>query len=149
MSKHTTIISDKELSQLKEKVIKAIVNNQPVPGSSNPLSFPDLNFVLSQPDIFLNDINVKSAVPIEKLNKSIQIVSEERLKQIADKFGKVIYLQFQTTELEKGDLVLSLEAKVISSPPDYRKMNLTSMQMKFQKVGNDWKMIDQPTSLSS
>lgn len=149
MSKHPSIISDTELSQLKEEVLKAIVNNRPVPGSTSPLTFPDLNFVLSQPDVYLRDIDVKSAVRIEKLNKSIQILSEERLKQIADNIGKVIYLQFQTAELEKDNLMLSLEAKVLSPAPNYRKMNLSNMQMNFRKVGKDWKMIGHPTSLSS
>lgn len=149
MPKHTTTISDKELSQLKEEVLKAIVNNQPLPGSINPLTFPDLNFVLNQPDVYLKDTDVKNTVHIKNLNKSVQVVSEEILKQVADKIGKVIYLQFQTTELEKDNFMLSLEAKVLSSALNYRKMNLSNMQMKFQKVGNDWKIIDQPTSLSS
>ena len=76
-------------------------------------------------------------------------MSEETLKQEADKVGKVIYLQFQTAELERDILILSLESKVLSPILDYRKMNLSNMQMKFKKEGGDWKMIDLPISLSS
>ncbi len=149
MSNPAALISDKELTQLKEEVLKAIVNEQPLPGSMNSLTFPDLHFVLSQSNIYLIDNNIKNTIYIEKLNKPVQVVSEETLKQEADKVGKVIYLQFQTAELESDILMLSLEAKVLSPILDYRKMNLSNMQMKFKKEGGDWKMIDLPISLSS
>lgn len=148
MPKSLSTISENKLAKLKEKVLKSILNNQLIPGSNKTLSFPDLPFVLTQPDIYLVDDSIRKTITIEKINKPVQIVSEEFLNQKASESGKVIYFQFHAEKSGITNLVLSLEAKVLSSS-DQRTSSLTSMQMKFQKVGKEWIMIDEPTSLSA
>lgn len=142
-------IEKQELSQLKELVLQSIFNQNPFPGSITPLNFPDLQFVISQPEIYLLDQDIKGNIFIPKLKKSVLIKSEDTIENIATKLGKVVYLKFQTTGLERGMVVLNLQAKIQSSFPNKQKSNLTSMQMKFRRINNEWEIIDQPISLSS
>ena len=142
-------IEKQELSQLKELVLQSIFNQNPFPGSITPLNFPDLQFVISQPEIYLLDQDIKGNIFIPKLKKSVLIKSEDTIENIATKLGKVVYLKFQTTGLERGMVVLNLQAKIQSSFPNKQKSNLTSMQMRFRRINNEWEIIDQPISLSS
>jgi len=148
MAKSISTISETELAKLKEKVLKAVLNNQAMPGSDKSLNFPDLPFVLNQPDIYLVDDTIKNTITIEKINKPLQVVSQEFLNQKASESGNITYFQFHTKKSGKDNLLLSLETKIIS-PSNQRSSSLTSMQLKFQKVGKEWKMIDEPTSLSA
>ena len=148
MPKSISTISENELAKLKEKVLKAVLNNQTMPGSNKIFNFPDLPFVLTQPDIYLVDDNIRNTVTIEKINKPVQTVTQEFLNQKTSESGKIVYFQFHSKKSGKDNLVLTLESKVLSSS-DQRTSSLTSMQIKFQKVGKEWKMIDEPTSLSA
>ena len=91
MPKSISTISENELAKLKEKVLKAVLNNQTMPGSNKILNFPDLPFVLTQADIYLVDDNIRNTITIEKINKPVQTVSQEFLKQKTSESGKVIY----------------------------------------------------------
>ncbi len=140
--------SDENLSQLKEDVLNAVLNDQPFQEKSKRLSFADLPFVLSQPVVYLVDKDVKNSINIEKLNKRVQIVTEEFLKQNPEKSGKTIYFQFEITKEDVNNILLKLNAKIYSSSSE-RKNILSSLEIKFEKFGEGWKMIDDPTFLSA
>ena len=148
MAKSVAAITENELAKLKENVLRAVLNNQTMPGSDKSLNFPDLPFVLNQTDIYLVDDTIKENITIEKINKPLQVVSQEFLNQKANETGNITYFKFNSKKSGKDNLLLTLETKVVSSS-NQRSSSLTSMQMKFQKVGKDWKMIDEPTSLSA
>ena len=148
MAKSVAAITENELAKLKENVLRAVLNNQTMPGSDKSLNFPDLPFVLNQTDIYLVDDTIKENITIEKINKPLQVVSQEFLNQKANETGNITYFKFNSKKSGKDNLLLTLETKVVSSS-NQRSSSLTSMQMKFQKVGKDWKMIDAPTSLSA
>jgi len=148
MNNNKSIFSGSNLSQLKESILYATLNNQFFPGSNLKLSFPDLNFVLTQSDLYLVDNDVSKTIDIKKINRPLQLVSFDFIKQLADKNKKVIYFEFQPTESEKDTIFISLEAKIFSAS-DQRTNNLSSIRLKFQKAGNAWKIISDPTYLSS
>ena len=148
MAKSVAAITENELAKLKENVLRAVLNNQTMPGSDKSLNFPDLPFVLNQTDIYLVDDTIKENITIEKINKPLQVVSQEFLNQKANETGNITYFKFNSKKSGKDNLLLTLETRVVSSS-NQRSSSLTSMQMKFQKVGKDWKMIDEPTSLSA
>ncbi len=148
MSESTSLIPVRELARLKEQVLYAVLNNQTFPGTNNKLAFPDLPFVLTQPAIYLVDNEIKNSINIEKINRQVQVVSEDFLKTQHTDSGKIIYFQFQTTGSAKDNVWLSLDAKVLSAA-DQQAYSLTGMQMKFQKVGEEWRIMDEPTTMSA
>ena len=148
MPTSSSSISGEELSELKESVLKATLNNKPLPGSNQPLAFPDLPFILTQPGIYVVDHDIKHSIPLEEIHKTVQVLSEDVLPEKAGESGKVIYFQFRTANQEKDNLSLTLEAKTFFSA-DRRKQILTSVQMQFKRLGNEWKIVDDPISLSS
>lgn len=143
-------ISNEDLTQLKEQALKAILNQQLLPGSSRPLSFPDLPFILSeQTDIYVLDEHIKSPIFLESKRKHIQVVSQTSLNEVADNLKKVIYFQFKTEDLENDTVLLKLDAKILTTTPKSRTQDLSNMQIKFQKIENEWKVVDEPSFMSS
>lgn len=147
MAKPVSLIPESELSKLKEQVLNAVLNDQSMPGSNKKLHFPDLPFVLDQPDIYLMDDSIRNTITIEKINKPLQVVSQETIDQKVKESGRITHFMFHTKQAGKEKLLLTLETKVAS--PGQRASSLTSMQLKFQKFGKEWKIIEEPTSLSA
>ncbi len=145
----TSLISDDEMAQIKKQVLKAIFDDQHGSGSIPHLFFPDIHLVSEQSEIYLVDDTIKKPMRIEKLNKNIMAVTDNTLETLANERGKIIYLQFRTENIKKDFLTLNLEAKIFSPSLDHRKINLSNMQMNFQKHNNIWKIVDQPIYLSS
>lgn len=144
MATHSPL-STAELSELKVNVLNSVLNDLVFPGSNFTLRFADLPFVLTQPDIYLVDKKLKSSIRIERLNKPVQIVSKNFIKE---KSGKTIYLEFQSEEQNRNILLLTLNANIFSSPEN-RTINLSSLKIKFKKERNDWTIMESPTSLSA
>ena len=144
MATHSPL-STAELSELKVNVLNSVLNDLVFPGSNFTLRFADLPFVLTQPDIYLVDKKLKSSIRIERLNKPVQIVSKNFIKE---KSGKTIYLEFQSEEQDGNILLLTLKANIFSSPEN-RTINLSSLKIKFKKERNDWTIMESPTSLSA
>lgn len=140
-------ISKQDVTQLKELVLQAIFDQKPLPGSNKPLFFPDLPFILSQQtDLYVFDEQIDT--PIHLDNQTVQVVTRAYLNRIADSLKKVIYFQFQKISMENDTVSLSLDAKVLTAPGS-RILNLSHMQLKFQKVQSEWKVFDEPSYLSS
>ncbi|SDL85973.1 hypothetical protein [Kriegella aquimaris] len=144
MATHSPL-STAELSELKVNVLNSVLNDLVFPGSNFTLRFADLPFVLTQPDIYLVDKKLKSSIQIERLNRPVQIVSKNFIKE---KSGKTIYLEFQSEEQDRNILLLTLNANIFSSPEN-RTINLSSLKIKFKKERNDWTIMESPTSLSA
>ena len=147
MSTYQSLITTEELSRLKLDVLQSVFDSVPFPRSDIILRFPDLPFILTQPEIFLVDETLKVSILVEQMNKTIKIVSEKNLNQHTDEEGKIIYFEFQSKQEEKN-LLLTLEANVLSTS-NSRIARLSSLQLKFQKRGNNWILMEDPTFSSA
>ena len=143
----SSAIPQNELARLKERVLRAVLTNQPLPGSDHPLNFPDRAFVLNEPAIYLLDNDIKTDVKVEGLDGPVQLISNETLAKQQEASGKVVFLQFRTSHISENSLNLRLDVKVQSAGG--RQSSLTSMEMKFARLGDEWQMMDEPTSLSA
>jgi hypothetical protein len=135
---------NKDLSQLQEMLLKAVLLGHPLPGHTPPIKFPDLSFIVRQPTIFLLDTNLSGPVLIEESLKPIRILSIKALLQESQKHGDITYLQFQPPEVMDDAVRLTLEARIATRDPNQQKLGLSSIHIKFLKVADEWKVVDEP-----
>jgi len=147
MTTLASLITTEELAQLKLAVLNSVLNDKPFPGSDIILRFPDLPFVLTQTAVYLADEEVKETVLLEKLNKPLQLVTEEKLKEITTQ-GKTIFFKFRPEKAAENAFLLSLDASVYSSIQE-RTSILSSLRIKFQKEEGSWVLKESPTFLSA
>ena len=132
--------------KLKEMVLRAVLNKEALPGSDQPLMFPDLALLFSQPEIYLADNDIRDLAHLKPLDKRVRIVNEEFLKEEARKNGQVYFLVIGVKE--EGSVMISIELKVMASS-DMQAYVLSSMLLKMESVDGRWKSIGDATSLSA
>ena len=140
-------MSEQDLIQLKEMVLNAVINQETLPGSDQPVMFPDLPLLLDQSAFYLLDKHIKNPGFVKRLNKPVLLTSNDFLAQEATKKGKLLYLQVQEKEPGNNTVVLTVESRVMSS--DKQSYTLSSMQFRLQKIKNEWRVVEHPTSMSA
>lgn len=127
----------------------AVLSGQPLPGSATPVTFPDLAIVLSQPNITLADENLEDKVQVKPSPKPIRILSIDEIREQARNGQDLIYLHFQPPSVGDDSVGLTLAAKIMPADPDQRTMGLSVVQIKFHRVGDEWRIQSPPMFSSS
>ena len=147
--KTSSKLPERELRYLAEAMLRAIVSGEPLPGRDEPIRFPDLAFVLNQPNVIVVNENLPGFPPSLKLSKPVQIVPRQLLHQQARDAGDVTYLQLRPPQV-KGDTVqLTLEAKIAAADPHRPSLGLSSLQVTFKKVGGKWQALNEDRSFAA
>lgn len=139
----------KILLQLQETLLEAILSGKPLPGLTGPTRFPDLSFLLRQPVIYLLDVNLAGPARVNTSHGLVRTLSEEALMKEADKQGDITYLQFQPPDVADGEITLALGATIAPRDPNQQRAGLSTIVVKFIKIANEWKVVDEPASLSA
>lgn len=134
----------KELFNLQELIVKAILLGQSLPGCTQAIRFPDLSFILNQPIIFLVDENLFGYIAIEESPRPIRILSVEDLRQECQNRGDIAYLQFQPSEVRDDEVQVTLVARIATSDPNKQTLGLSDIHVKFVKVADEWKVMEEP-----
>ena len=141
--------SDKTIAHLQEMLLKAALLNQPLPGGSRQIHLSDLSFILRHPYIYLSDENLAGKISVEGLQKPLRVMTREELREAATAEGDVAYLHFQPPEEMDGALRLTLEGKLATQDQSQHPLGLSSIQVKFRKVDDNWESVDEPIALAS
>jgi hypothetical protein len=136
--------SNQVLMQLQEMLLRAVLLGQPLPGYDQPVRIPDLEFITRQPDIYLVDQNLAGPITLPDAPKPLRIVSAETLQQEAQIKGNIAYLQFHVTEAADSSIRLRLETRIATAEPNRGELGLSSIDVTFSKVGNEWRVVDAP-----
>lgn len=136
--------SDSEVLHLQEMLLEAVVLGKALPGQSQPIRFPDLSFVMRQIVVFLSNENLSGQMLLRELQKPIRILPVDAIFQEAHNSGDITYLQFQPPEVMNDAVHLTLEAKIATRNPNQQTLGLSSIHVKFLKVAEEWKLLDEP-----
>lgn len=135
--------TEKDLGILQEKLLRAVVFSETLPGGDQPLLFPDLHFILSQEIIFLSEDNLASTFNIAEFQMPMRVMSQSDLQQKASLQGDLVYLRFQPPAVEENIVRLTLEMKLIPRNPDQQVLGFGGVQARFQK-NSRWEIIEEP-----
>ena len=144
-----SIMPDEVLGQLQELLLKAVLLGQQLPGTDQPIRFPDLPFILRQSPVLLIDENVANSISIKEVSTPVRILSQETLLQEARTRGDITYLHFQPLRVEDDIVQLTIEAKICPRNPGQPILGLSGVQVMFQKVSGEWQVVGEPIIFSS
>lgn len=131
-------LSQEEIGELQGILLTAILSSQPLPGTDKPVNFPDLAMILAQANVTLADENLGGDVQVKGSPKAVQILSSDELREQARTGGDLTYLHFQPPEVGDDTVGLTLEGRIIPRNPDQRALGLSTIQIRFHKVGGHW-----------
>jgi hypothetical protein len=133
-----------DLRNLQELLLKAVVFGEPLPGRAEPVRFPDISFIARQPAIWLVNENLAAPILPEETRRPVRILSSEALHAEARTQGDITYLRFQPPETTRDVILLTLEARIAVGKPGQPMLGLSSIHVKFQRVGGRWEAADAP-----
>ena len=149
MSEDGILPDDETLRHLQTLLLRAILQDQPLPGSGQSLSVPDLRFVLRQPAILLSSENLAGSVSIEGLPKPLHVLSPEELIEKSREQGEVAYLRFQPAKQNADTVQVTIEARLATADTERAPLGLGGTQVVFQRVGSEWTVATPPASYAT
>lgn len=129
--------------------MNAVLGGLPLPGSNKPVSLPDLSFVFSQSSVVLADSNLAGPLSITASPKPVQVLSLDQILENARSERDVTYLEIQPAEISNDTVGLTLKAQIIPHDPAQRTLGLSSIRVKFRKVGDEWQIGEDPVFSAS
>ena len=132
------------LLHLQELLLQAVLLSQPLPGQSKPVRMPDLSFVMRHEVIYVAQENLAGPVKLKNPPKPLRILSIDALRALARQQGDIVYLHFQPAVATDGEVRLTLEGSIAAQDSSKQSMGLSSVHVRFVKVANTWKAVDDP-----
>jgi hypothetical protein len=132
-----------DLAELQRLLLGAVLRGDMLPGSNEPLRFPDLSFVLAQPEILLVDENLAGVPELDDPPKPIRVVSADELE--AEREGDdLVYLHFGPADERDDGVRIALEARIRSGREARPAMGLGGVLARFERVGSGWQLAEPP-----
>lgn len=123
------------VAELQRAVLRAVLSRAPLPGGTDPVAFPDLQFVAAQGRALVLDENFASDAGTDL---PVQVVSRQELAREAGERGQVGYLHFRPPSVHGGEVRLTLQAALATGEPDQRQTGLSGMQFVMREEGGRW-----------
>jgi hypothetical protein len=138
-------LSDDVIRRLQESLMRAVLLGQCLPGSDQPVKFPDITFISRQTSVVVADENLAGPISIGELSIPIRVLSREALMQEARVQGDVFFFQFRPPEIEDNEIQLALELRIAAKDPSHRPLGLSGIIARFRNLAGKWEIVDEPT----
>lgn len=148
MAEDEPVPDDETLQHLQTLLLGAVLRGEPLPGSDQPVSFPDLSFILRQPAVLLSSENLAGPVSVPGLSSPLRVLDPEELTAESGERGEAAYLRFQPAT-QAGDTVrLTLEARIAIADPGQTPLGLSAIQAAFEPSGDGWRVANPPAAFA-
>ena len=130
-----------EVAELQTRLLASVLTGVPLPGATEPLSFPDLAFLQRSTPVLLLDRNL--AGPLGAGARVVRVLSAAELEREARARPGAAYLEFQAPELGPDAVGLTLHGRV-HAPVGHGTLGLSSVHVRFRRVQGRWEAADPP-----
>ena len=133
------------IGYLQTILIESVLLCHPLPGSDQPVVFPDLSFVTQAQTVLLADENLFMTESFDQLPFTVEILKSEVLRKRVEEQTEenVAYLRFRQPEAENNIILLTLEVRILSKRHK-KSMGLSGMNAKFEKINDKWQLVEEP-----
>ena len=130
-------------------MLRAVVEGAPLPGTARAIRFPDLAFLQRHDSIYLADEGMAGTSVATASPKPVRVLSPAAVQAKAKEGGPLAYLQFGPSRIEEDTAEITLAGRMASPDPKQRSLGLSSMHVKFRKVGGRWEALGEPVFSAS
>jgi hypothetical protein len=139
------VASKKEIGQLQKLVLRAALTGGSLPGSNQAIRFPDLEFFLRQPAIFVVKEGLAGSLTVKDSPRPIRILPRKSLVEETRTQDNLAYLEFHHRLSDDETLDLTLEGKIQPRDPNQALLGLSSIHVTFKKVDGKWLVSGEPS----
>jgi hypothetical protein len=136
------------VEQLRATMLRAVLAQQPLPGSERPISFPDLAFITSAPRLLIVDDNLSAQFDPGELGRPVEVVIQAEVRARAEREGDLAYVYYQPAEWLNERVRIAIEVRMAPTQPDLRPLGLGGISATFAQTDGDWIVVDGPTVMA-
>jgi hypothetical protein len=126
-------------------MLTSVLRQQPLPGQTQPVWFPDLAFLTESPSILISDANIPGQFDIVGLDKPVEFVPESEIREAAARSGDRVYVRFQPAQEVEGQIRIVMEVRIAPTEPDLQPLGLGGIRATFtRKPGGSWEVTESP-----
>jgi hypothetical protein len=136
------------VEQLRATMLRAVLAQEPLPGSERPISFPDLAFITGAPRLLIASDNLSEQFDPGDPGKPVEVVPHPDLRARAEREGDLPYVYFQPAEWLDERVRIAFEVRMAPTQPDLRPLGLGGISATFAPDNGDWVVVDGPTVMA-
>ena len=134
------------ITRLQSILLRSVLRQQPLPGQTQPVWFPDLAFLTESPSVLISDANITGQFDIVGIDKPVEIVPESEIREAAARSGDRVYVRFQPAEEVEGQIRIVMEVRIAPTEPDLQPLGLGGIRATFtRKPDGNWEVTEPPT----
>ncbi len=143
------MLSATDESELQTLLLRAVLSGTALPGAEQPVHLPDLQFVLQQSSIIVLDENLSASASTAGAPQPVRVMSANELRLLTEQQGDTAYLQFAPPDVAADHVGITLAARIATGDPARRPLGLSSIHVRFRKVGGNWVTVGEPVYSAS
>ena len=133
------------ITSLQSIMLTSVLRQQPLPGQTQPVWFPDLAFITESPSVLISDANISGQFDIVGIDKPVEFVSESEIREAAARSGDRAYVRFQPAEEVDGKIRIVMEVRMAPTEPDLHPLGLGGIRATFaRRPDGDWEVTEPP-----
>lgn len=137
-------LPDEAVRALQEALVRSVLLRQPLPGTDQPVLFPDLAFLEQAPELLFAAENVPVPLDVSDLGRPVVTLPEDDIRASAGERGDLAYVHFTPVEEEGGRVLVGMEARLAPGRPGLQPMGLGGVRAWFHETGTGWEAAEPP-----
>ena len=129
--------TDEELGVMQPALLMAALASAALPGRTEAVKLPDLEFVRRGPSVILLDENLHGAMRSGGASGSVRLVSRADVSSAGTHVPNAAFLRFAPAEVGPGTVRLTLQARLVD-PATQGELGLSTVQVEFRKSPKGW-----------
>jgi hypothetical protein len=137
------------IARLQSVMLESVLTGQPLPGSIDPLWFPDLAWVTEAPSVLVSAENIPDPEPFSSITGNVIVTPEAEIRDVAKQEGDRTYVHFTPPETSEGRIRLTMEVRMAPTEPDLLTLGLGGITATFVESNGSWVVGEPPAAFAS
>lgn len=133
------------IAELQRVMLKCVLQREPLPGQSIPVTFADLAYITERETVFISEENVHSNLKLEISGKDLEVMPESKIRQKAEDSGDLPYVHFRPANYSDDQVRLIMDIRIAPSEADIQTLGLGAISATFHRSDQGrWEVHQQP-----
>lgn len=137
------------IARLQSVMLESVLSRQPLPGSSDPVWFPDLAWITEAPSVLVSAENVPDPEPLTSVRGNVIVSPEAEIRDVAKREGDRTFVHFTPPETSAGSIRLTMEVRMAPTEPDLLTLGLGGITATFVESNGEWTVTEPPAAFAT
>jgi hypothetical protein len=133
---------------LRATMLRCLLDESPLPGTSEAVRFPDFRFITEAEDLILSGDDLSDEFEFEEAERPATVMTESAIRSLAEEEGDRFYVYFQPPHWENERVRIPVEVRLAPADPDVMGLSLGGVSAVFEWTGTEWVVVEGPVVMA-